>query len=89
MRATKVNLSILLGFTMFVSGCGLHGSAQPKHESQQKPVAPDTQEVPKKLEALESDRKEWLDYWPAVVQVEGKLNIKTFFGPPNFGENPD
>ena len=31
----------------------------------------------------------WLEYAPAVVELEGTLSIKTFFGPPNFGENPN
>ncbi len=42
----------------------------------------------KKREAQESQKKEWVDYWPAIVEVKGKLGVKTFFGPPNFGENP-
>ena len=42
-----------------------------------------------KQEALKGGKKDWLDYWPAVVELEGKLGIKTFFGPPNFGENPE
>jgi hypothetical protein len=71
MRATKLNLSILLFFTMSIVACALHGSAQ------------------KKQEAQESPKKRWVDYWPVVVELEGKLTIKTFFGPPNFGENPE
>ena len=31
---------------------------------------------------------EWWEYEPAVVELEGRLTIKTFFGPPNFGEDP-
>lgn len=33
--------------------------------------------------------KEWLPYEPTVVELKGKLIIKPFFGPPNFGENPE
>lgn len=29
-----------------------------------------------------------LGYWPAVVELKGKIGVRTFFGPPNFGENP-
>jgi len=82
MRTNKPNLSVLLLFTMSISACGSYGSAQ------QKQVEPNRQQVSEKQEALESDKKEWLDYWPAVVELEGKLSIETFFGPPNFGENP-
>lgn len=89
MKVTKLTLSILLLFTMSISACGLYGSAQQKQEAPQKQVAPDTQKVPEKQEARESDKKEWLDYWPAVVELKGKLSIKTFFGPPNFGEDPE
>lgn len=31
----------------------------------------------------------WLDYEPAVVELEGRLIIKTYYGPPNFGEDPE
>jgi hypothetical protein len=36
----------------------------------------------------ENMQTEWLEYEPSVVELEGTLKIKTFFGPPNFGENP-
>lgn len=42
----------------------------------------------KKQEAPESQKKEWVDYEPAVVELKGKLVVKTYFGPPNYGENP-
>ncbi len=32
---------------------------------------------------------QWLGYWPAVVELTGKLSTKIYFGSPNFGENPD
>ena len=31
---------------------------------------------------------QWLDYEPAVVELRGTLVVRTFFGPPNYGENP-
>jgi Domain of unknown function (DUF4431) len=31
----------------------------------------------------------WVENEPGVVELEGKLTIRTFFGPPNFGENPE
>ncbi len=34
------------------------------------------------------ENKEWLTYEPTIVELKGKLVVKTFFGPPNFGENP-
>lgn len=86
MRVTKLKLSILLGFSMCFSSCGLHGNAQQK-ETPQKQVASSTQQEPEKQETLES-KKEWLDYWPADVELERKLSIKTFFGPPNFRREP-
>lgn len=30
----------------------------------------------------------WLNYEPAVVELKGRLITKTYFGPPNYGENP-
>lgn len=39
------------------------------------------------IERTRSD--EWLPFEPAVVELNGKLDIETFFGPPNFGEEPD
>ncbi len=32
--------------------------------------------------------KTWLSYKPAVVELQGKLNFVTKYGPPNYGENP-
>ena len=37
----------------------------------------------------ESTQKEWMGYEPEIVELEGKLVVKTYFGPPNFGENPE
>lgn len=89
MRATKLNFPILLVFMMSLSACFLHGSAQKKQEAQTKEVAQNKQQARVKQEEQASEKKEWVDYWPAVVELKGKLVIKTFFGPPNFGENPE
>ncbi len=35
-----------------------------------------------------TQKKEWLSYQPAVVELQGTLRVKTFYGPPNYGENP-
>ncbi len=89
MRATKLNLSISLLFTMFISACDFHGIAQKQQEAPANQVAQDKPQAPEKQEAQESEKKEWLEYEPAVVELKGKLGIETFFGPPNFGENPE
>jgi hypothetical protein len=34
-------------------------------------------------------QKEWLSYQPVAVELKGTLTIKTYYGPPNYGENPD
>jgi len=36
-----------------------------------------------------AQKKQLLSYEPAVVELKGKLIIKTYYGPPNYGENPD
>jgi len=89
MNKTKLILSTLLVFTMCIMACGFNGSAQRKQETPETQTAPDKQQAAEKQVSLKSDKTEWLDYWPAVVELEGKLDIKTIFGPPNFGENPE
>ena len=40
----------------------------------------------------ETDQKtqeKWLSYQPTIVELKGTLIIKTYYGPPNYGENPD
>jgi hypothetical protein len=39
--------------------------------------------------ANRSQKKEWLSYQPTVVKLKGTLRIKQYYGPPNFGENPE
>ena len=36
-----------------------------------------------------TQEKEWLSYQPTVVELKGTLSVKTYYGPPNYGENPD
>jgi hypothetical protein len=38
--------------------------------------------------ALRTPSKKELSYEPTVVELKGTLTVKTFFGPPNYGENP-
>lgn len=38
--------------------------------------------------AVRNQRIQWVDYEPAVVELKGRLIVRTYFGPPNFGENP-
>ena len=74
---------------MFISACGVNGCIQKKQEAQRREVAHDKQQAPEKQETQEREKKEWVEYSPAVVELEGKLSIKTSWGPPNFGENPE
>lgn len=39
--------------------------------------------------AQKTQEKKWLSYQPTVVELKGTLSIKTYYGPPNYGENPD
>jgi hypothetical protein len=39
--------------------------------------------------AQTSQEKEWVSYQPTVVELTGTLSVKTYYGPPNYGENPD
>ncbi len=87
-RAARHNVSILLAFTMLISACGSQRSEQIENVEPEKQVAGEIQPRPEKPEAQENEDKESVGYSPAVVELEGKLSIKTFFGPPNFGENP-
>jgi hypothetical protein len=60
----------------------------------------DTQATPANTQTVKSDvpatppdsqttqDKDWLSYWPVVVELRGKLVTKMFYGPPNFGEDP-
>lgn len=36
-----------------------------------------------------AQEKEWLSYQPTVVELKGKLSVRLYYGPPNYGENPD
>ena len=39
--------------------------------------------------AQKTQEKEWLSYQPTVIQLKGTLSVKTYYGPPNYGENPE
>jgi Domain of unknown function (DUF4431) len=39
--------------------------------------------------AQTAQEKDWLSYEPAVVELKGTLSVKLYYGPPNYGENPD
>lgn len=79
MVSTNLNLAIFLVFAVSIGACELQGNAQKKQ------TTPESQ----KQEAPDNQEKVWVDYEPAVVELEGNLSIRTFFGPPNFGENPE
>ena len=32
--------------------------------------------------------KGWVSYQPTVVEIKGKLIVRRYYGPPNYGENP-
>lgn len=81
MRVPKRNALVLLIFAIYISACGLDGSAQKQQEKQDKSA--EHQET----QGRETD--EWLEYEPTVVELKGRLSVETFFGPPNFGENPE
>ena len=35
-----------------------------------------------------AQKNQWLSYAPAVVELKGTLITRTYYGPPNYGENP-
>ena len=89
----KVIKFILLLYLVFVTTSCMPENAQRVQENtQMTPANIQTTEIGN--QAIQSDtpkiqNKEWLSYEPTVVELKGKLIIKTFFGPPNFGENPE
>lgn len=38
--------------------------------------------------AASAQEKDWLSYYPTVVELKGTLRVKLYYGPPNYGENP-
>lgn len=86
----RVMKFILVFSFAFIAMCCVTESAQ--HDNTQVTPA-NTQTITSGNQVEEADTpkirdKEWLLYAPTVVDLKGKLTIKTFFGPPNFGENP-
>ncbi len=38
--------------------------------------------------AISAQDRQWLSYEPATVELEGRLVIRSKYGPPNYGEQP-
>jgi len=38
--------------------------------------------------AISAQERQWLSYEPATVELEGRVVIRSKYGPPNYGENP-
>jgi hypothetical protein len=53
----------------------------------QTPIEKDNPAVTQNNTSRTPSKKE-LSYEPAVVELEGTLTIKTYYGPPNYGEHP-
>ena len=70
------NVSKLILMLAMLLACAQIATAQERQESRDD------------HKAFENVQTEWLEYEPAVVTLEGRLSMKTFFGPPNFGEDP-
>ena len=81
MRST---LLFFLAFVISIAGCGSE-----KESALATPESPPTPTIEGNREPNASGKKDCVDYEPAVVELHGKLTVQTFFGPPNFGENPE
>jgi hypothetical protein len=81
-RGLNPTLSILLMFLILVCACSSPGNED------QTDVATRTEGEPEKEIVHETDKGEWVNYWPAHVSFRGELLVKKYFGPPDFGENP-
>lgn len=79
MKVMSLILAISLVFV--VSGCTAQNAQQMQKNSEMTPGKTQQTEG-------ENQAKDCRSYEPAVVELKGNLSIKTFFGPPNFGENP-
>lgn len=89
----RVSKAMVILFLVFSTTYCVTERAQKKQD--------DTQATPANIQAIKSDEpftqrdtqkvrnEEWLTYEPTVVELKGKLITKTFYGPPNYGENPD
>lgn len=38
--------------------------------------------------AISAQERQWLSYEPATVELEGRVVIRSKYGPPNYGEDP-
>jgi hypothetical protein len=92
-----LKLSILLVCTTLITACLVHGNAQRAEETpiiQEEPENQKAQDTPKQgmlnnEKGLKIVKTDWVEYEPAVVELEGRLINTMFFGPPNFGEDPE
>jgi hypothetical protein len=78
-------------FLLFVAGCHVSEDAQATHDradSTGVTLPTPRREEPSGSPNAQEIGKEWLSYAPAIVELEGVLQTKTYFGPPNYGENP-
>lgn len=81
MKVILLKFSVALAAATLLTACSLHSTAKGLQPSvtHQRPLSSPTPDT------AEGD---WYEYEPAVVELEGTLVIKTFFGPPNYGEDP-
>ena len=82
MKVVLLKVAVALAAATLLPACGLHSAAkgpQPSvtHERALSSPTPD------------AAKADWYEYEPAVVELEGTLVVKTFFGPPNYGEDPE
>ena len=82
MKVILLKVALALAAATLLPACGLHSAAkgpQPGLTHQQSLSSP----------TPDAAGADWYEYEPAVVELEGTLVIKTFFGPPNYGEDPE
>lgn len=90
MRVNSAVAVLLLGFATV---CCVTQKAQKIQDSTQAKPA-NAQSVKRAEQVTPTDAPKmpnevWLEYEPTVVELKGKLITKMFYGPPNYGENPD
>src|SRR5260221_12969029 len=85
----RVSKTLVILFVVLTTCCCVTEKAQKMQNN--------TQATPANLQTVKSDEQairpeaqnnEWLTYEPTVVELKGRLVVKTYFGPPNYGENP-
>lgn len=90
MKVMKFILTISL---VFVTTCCTAQNAQRVQNNTQE-TSRNIQKTKRENQATQvrtenTESKDCLLYEPTVVELKGSLIIKTFFGSPNFGENPE